>query len=82
MELSNWFFILLWIFSGIELLNLGNQIHQKYLAPLFSQNKKNRSWNAIGKKLGISTQTAINIYNKHIDFLKIKSNKDSFNDTI
>lgn len=48
----------------------------------FSQNKKNRSWNAIGKKLGISTQTAINIYNKHIDFLKIKSIKNNFNDTI
>lgn len=48
----------------------------------FSTNKKNRSWSAIGKKLGISTQTAINIYNKHIKFLKVKSNKDNFNDTI
>lgn len=48
----------------------------------FSSNKKNRSWSAIGKKLGISTQTAINIYNKHIEFLKVKLNKDNFNDTI
>lgn len=48
----------------------------------FSQNKKNRSWNDIGKKLNISTQTAINIYNKHIDFLKAKSIKDNFNEKI
>jgi RNA polymerase sigma factor (sigma-70 family) len=47
----------------------------------FSTNKKNRSWNAIGKRLNMSTQTAINIYNKHIQFLKIKSNKN-FNDQI
>lgn len=47
----------------------------------FSSNKKNRSWNAIGKKLNMSTQTAINIYNKHMQFLKIKSNKN-FNDQI
>ena len=47
----------------------------------FSSNKKSRSWNAIGKKLNISTQTVINIYNKHLEFLKIKSNKN-FNDQI
>jgi len=47
----------------------------------FSSNKKNRSWNAIGKRLNMSTQTAINIYNKHMQFLKIKSNKN-FNDQI
>jgi RNA polymerase sigma factor (sigma-70 family) len=47
----------------------------------FSSDKKKRSWNAIGKKLNISTQTVINIYNKHIDFLKIKSDKN-FNDQI
>jgi RNA polymerase sigma factor (sigma-70 family) len=58
------------------------RVYKIFRMRFFSQNKKNRSWNAIGKKLGISTQTAINIYNKHIDFLKIKSNKDSFNDTI
>jgi RNA polymerase sigma factor (sigma-70 family) len=58
------------------------RVYKIFKMRFFSQNKKNRSWNAIGKKLGISTQTAINIYNKHIDFLKIKSNKDSFNDTI
>jgi hypothetical protein len=51
MEVSQWFFILLWIFCCIELLNLGNQIYEKYLVPLFSQNKKKK-----GKKVKFSDQ--------------------------
>jgi hypothetical protein len=51
MEVSQWFFILLWIFSCIEILNLGNQIYEKYLVPLFSQNKKKK-----GKKVKFSDE--------------------------
>jgi DNA-directed RNA polymerase specialized sigma subunit len=38
----------------------------------YFEDKKNVSWAKIGKKLNISTQTAINIHNKTIDFLKNK----------
>jgi len=48
----------------------------------YSTNKKNRSWHAIAKKLNISTQTAINIYNKHIKFLKVKLNANNYSDKI
>jgi RNA polymerase sigma factor (sigma-70 family) len=58
------------------------RVYKIFKMRFYSPKKKNRSWNAIGKKLNISTQTVINIYNKHIHFLKIKSFKDSFNDQI
>lgn len=57
------------------------RVYKIFKMRFYSTNKKNRSWNAIGKKLNISTQTVINIYNKYIEFLKIKSDKN-FNDQI
>lgn len=58
------------------------RVYKIFKMRFYSSNKKDRSWNAIAKKLKISTQTAINIYNKNIKFLQLKSNKDTFNDTI
>ena len=58
------------------------RVYKIFKMRFYSTNKKNRSWNAIGKKLNISTQTAINIYNKHIDFLKVKSVKNNFNEKV
>ena len=39
-------------------------------------------WNKIGKKMKISTQTAINIHNKAIDFLNKKINSKNLFDKI
>lgn len=58
------------------------RIYKIFKMRFYSPNKKNRSWKVIGRKLNISTQTAINLYNKHISFLKIKSLKENFNDQI
>jgi RNA polymerase sigma factor (sigma-70 family) len=58
------------------------RVYKIFKMRFYSTNKKNRSWHVIAKKLNISTQTAINIYNKHIKFLKIKLNANNFSDKI
>ena len=40
----------------------------------FNKTNKLASWNNIGKKLNISTQTAINIHNKALKFINVKLN--------
>jgi len=69
------------------LLNILKSIKDKRIYKIFkmrfySKNKKDRSWSAIGKKLKISTQTAINLYNKYIILLKNKVKNNNFNDNI
>lgn len=58
------------------------RVYKIFKIRFYSTTKKNRSWSAIGKKLGLSTQTVINIYNKNLEFLKAKWVKNSFNDII
>ena len=43
MQMSDWFFIVLWILCAIEILNLGNKFYEKYLSSFFSQNKKKKA---------------------------------------
>lgn len=38
-ELSSWVFIVLWILSVIEVMNVGKLFYEKYLAAFFSQNQ-------------------------------------------
>lgn len=53
-----------------------NSLQDKRISEIYNLryfgNKKNTPWNKIGKKLNISTQTAINLHNKAINLLKIK----------
>lgn len=58
------------------------RIYKIFKMRFYSTNKRNRSWHAIAKKLNISTQTAINLYNKYIYFLKVKLNSNNFSDKI
>lgn len=58
------------------------RIYKIFKMRFYSKNKKNRSWNAIGKKMNLSTQTVINLYNKYIELLKNKMKKENFNDYI
>ena len=48
----------------------------------YFSNQKNMPWKEIGKKLNISTQTAINLHNKAIALLKIKFNSKNCFDKI
>lgn len=56
------------------------RIYKIFKMRFYSNKKKNRSWNFIAKKLGISTQTAINLYRRYILFLKNKCT--NYNDKI
>lgn len=44
----------------------------------FSNEKKNRRWSDIGKKLGISTQTAINRHDRVVNKIKMRMRRKSF----
>ena len=56
-----------------ELLeNMQDERAKQIFKMRYFEDKKNIAWAIIGKKLNISTQTAINIHNKTIDFLKKK----------
>ena len=68
----------------IELiLDILNQMKDKRMSKIFKLryfNKSNKvlSWNAIGKRLKISTQTAINIHNKALKLINTKLNVSKF----
>jgi DNA-directed RNA polymerase specialized sigma subunit len=66
-----------------EILNSlqDQRIHKIYNLRYFS-NKKNMPWKKIGKKLNISTQTAINLHNKAMVLLKNKLNSKNCFDKI
>ena len=72
----------------IELiLDILNQMKDKRMSKIFKLryfNKTNKvsSWNAIGKKLKISTQTAINIHNKALKLINTKLNSQNCFDKI
>jgi DNA-directed RNA polymerase specialized sigma subunit len=63
-----------------------NSLQDKRISKIYSlryfTNKKNMPWKKIGKKLDISTQTAINLHNKAISLLKIKFNSKNCFDKI
>lgn len=66
------------IYSIID--NLNDERAKEIFRIRFSDaNKQDRTWSSIGKKLGISTQTVINIFNKNIKLVKnkLKSNINS-----
>ena len=55
------------------------RVYDVYKLRYFSDNEKLTTWNKIAKKLGISTQTAINLHEKAKSFLKTKIvSKNSF----
>ena len=55
------------------------RVYDVYKLRYFSNNEKLTTWNKIAKKLGISTQTAINLHEKARTFLKTKiQSKNSF----
>ena len=55
------------------------RVYDVYKLRYFSNNEKLTTWNKIAKKLGISTQTAINLHEKARLFLKTKiQSKNSF----
>jgi len=55
------------------------RIYDVYKLRYFSNTEKLTTWNKIAKKLGISTQTAINLHEKARTFLKTKiQSKNSF----
>jgi RNA polymerase sigma factor (sigma-70 family) len=55
------------------------RVYDVYKLRYFSDNEKLTTWNKIAKKLGMSTQTAINLHEKARSFLKTKiQSKNSF----
>jgi len=65
------------------IFDLLDQMHDGRIKKIFQlryfDSNKLKSWNEIGKKLNISTQTAINIHNKSLKFLNSKIlSKNSF----
>ena len=55
------------------------RVYDVYKLRYFSNNEKLTTWNKIAKKLGMSTQTAINLHEKARSFLKTKiQSKNSF----
>lgn len=70
------------------IFNLISQLKDHRIKKIFelryftSNNKKLMSWSKIGKKLKISTQTAINLHNKTIDFLNNKYKSKNFLDKV
>jgi RNA polymerase sigma factor (sigma-70 family) len=73
--------------SKIEyIFNLLHNMKDKRIEKIFKlryfEAKKLKSWNDIGKKLQISTQTAINIHNKTLGFLNKKIASKNYFDKI
>lgn len=67
------------IYSIID--NLTDERAKKIFHLRFSDtNKSDRTWSSIGKKMGLSTQTVINIFNKNLKLIKykLKSNVDFY----
>jgi RNA polymerase sigma factor (sigma-70 family) len=68
------------------IFNILSQLKDKRVEQIFQiryfSDKKNVSWSKIAKKLKMSTQTAINLHNKSLKFLKNKLESDNFQDTI
>jgi len=55
---------------------------EKIFKMRYFDSKKLKAWNEIGKKLHISTQTAINIHNKALEFLNKKITSKNLFDKI
>ena len=70
-----------YIFSLIKQLK-DKRIEKIFKLRYYADNKKSMSWNFIGKKLKISTQTAINLHNKAVEFLINKYKAKDFIDKI
>ena len=70
-----------YIFNIIESLS-DKRIEKIFKMRYCDANRKKMSWNKISKKLNISTQTAINLHNKTIKFLKTKINSENCFDKI
>jgi len=70
-----------YIYSIIESLS-DKRIEKIFKLRYAGENRKKMSWSKISKKLNISTQTAINLHNKTIKFLKNKINSQNCFDKI
>lgn len=64
------------------LSNMKDKRIEKIFKMRYFDSKKLKAWNEIGKKLHISTQTAINIHNKAIEFLNKKITSKIYFDKI
>jgi len=68
------------------IFNILSQLKDARIERIFQiryfSDKKNVSWSKIAKDLNISTQTAINLHNKSLKFLKNKLESENFQDTI
>lgn len=62
--------------------NMKDKRIEKIFKMRYFDSKKLKAWNEIGKKLHISTQTAINIHNKAIEFLNKKITSKNLFDKI
>lgn len=66
--------------------NILNSLSDKRILKIFklrySQSNKKMAWSKIGKKLNISTQTAINIHNKALKMLKVKIKSENTFDKV
>lgn len=62
--------------------NMKDKRIEKIFKMRYFDSKKLNSWNAIGEKLHISTQTAINIHNKALEFLNKKITSKNLFDKI
>jgi len=70
-----------YIFSLIKQLK-DKRVERIFKLRYYPDNKKSMSWNSIGKKLKISTQTAINLHNKAVEFIINKYKAKDFIDKI
>jgi DNA-directed RNA polymerase specialized sigma subunit len=59
-----------------------SRVKDVYFMRYFSENQKLTTWSVIGKKLNISTQTAINLHEKARVFLKKKIESKNFCDFV
>jgi len=48
------------------------RIRKIFMLRFFSNSPKKKSWSKIGEEIGVSTQTALNLYRKGLKILKIK----------
>ena len=62
--------------------NMKDKRIEKIFKMRYFDSKKLKAWNEIGKKLHISTQTAINIHNKALEFLNKKITSKNLFDKI
>lgn len=69
-----------YIFDIIQ--NMKDKRIEKIFKMRYFDSKKLKAWNEIGKKLHISTQTAINIHNKALEFLNKKITSKNLFDKI